>query len=480
MSMSVGSLSLYNTETRRKALFVPRVAGHIGLYACGMTVYDYCHIGHARVMVSFDFMRRFLRAQGWHVKFVRNITDIDDKIIQRAQENQETITELTERFITEMNQDAAALGCLPPDEAPRATDYIDQMQQMIGTLIQKQHAYVSSDGDVYYAVESFPQYGRLSGRKLEDNQAGASQRVAVERHKKHPFDFVLWKAAKPAEPSWPSPWGAGRPGWHIECSAMSTCCLGNHFDIHGGGGDLMFPHHENEIAQSEAATGEQYANYWMHVGFVNVDGEKMSKSLGNFFTIRDVMQQFAPEVIRYFIVASHYRSPLNFSDMALKDAKIALTRFYQTLKLVPNDAVVGERDQYLPVIQQTQQRFIAAMNDDFNTPEALAVLFEITREINRELNAGQAGVVQALALHLRQLAAMLGLLDQDPVTFLQGSVDTGSHVLSDTEINAQIAARQAAKAARDFAQADQIRKDLLAAGVVLEDGREGTTWRRAD
>jgi len=481
---SIGSLTLYNTETRRKETFVPRVAGQIGLYACGMTVYDYCHIGHARVMVSFDFMLRFLRAQGWQVKFVRNITDIDDKIIQRAQDNQETITALTERFIAAMNQDAERLGCLPPDEAPRATEYIPEMQHMISTLIDKKHAYVSKEGDVYYAVESFPQYGRLSGRKLEDNQAGASQRMAVERDKQHPFDFVLWKAAKPSEPSWASPWGAGRPGWHIECSAMSTCCLGNHFDIHGGGGDLMFPHHENEIAQSEAATGETYVNYWMHVGFVNVDGEKMSKSLGNFFTIRDVMQQFAPEVIRYFIVASHYRSPLNFSDVALKDARQALSRFYQALKLVPavvaSESTVTTDAATLELLQQTEQRFVAAMNDDFNTPEALAVLFELTREINRELNSSRVAAAQAIAQHLKQLAAMLGLLTQDPVAFLQGSADGLTDGINEAQILAQIAARQAAKAARDFAQADQIRKDLLAAGIVLEDGRDGTTWRRAE
>lgn len=486
MTKSVGSLSLYNTEARRKELFVPRVAGQIGLYACGMTVYDYCHIGHARVMVSFDFMLRFLRAQGWQVKFVRNITDIDDKIIQRAQENQETITALTDRFISAMNQDAERLGCLPPDEAPRATEYIDQMQQMIGSLLEKQHAYVSPDGDVYYAVESFPQYGRLSGRKLEDNQAGASQRMAVARDKQHPFDFVLWKAAKPEEPSWASPWGAGRPGWHIECSAMSTCCLGNHFDIHGGGGDLMFPHHENEIAQSEAATGEKYVNYWMHVGFVNVDGEKMSKSLGNFFTIRDVMQQFAAEVIRYFIVASHYRSPLNFSDVALKDARQALSRFYQTLTRVPALQKYAEIQadvlsvSTIELMQQIEQRFVAAMNDDFNTPEALAVLFELTREINRELNANHVSNAQALAQHLKQLASMLGLLVQDPVAFLQSGAEGLDAGLSESDILVQIAARQAAKASRDFAQADQVRKDLLAAGVVLEDGRDGTTWRRTE
>jgi cysteinyl-tRNA synthetase len=330
------SLVIYNTESRRKERFEPRVAGQIGLYVCGMTVYDYCHIGHARVMVSFDVMVRFLRSQQWQVKYVRNITDIDDKIINRANENGETIGQLTDRFIEAMNEDADRLGCLRPDEAPRATEYIDQMQGMIGTLIDKQHAYAAPSGDVYYAVESFPSYGRLSGRKLDDMQAGASNRVEVDEDKRHPFDFVLWKAAKPQEPAWASPWGAGRPGWHIECSAMSTCCLGNGFDIHGGGGDLMFPHHENEIAQSEGATGETYVNTWMHVGFVNVDGEKMSKSLGNFFTIRDVMKEFVPEVIRYFIVASHYRSPLNFSDKALKDAKLALSRFYHTPQRCPH------------------------------------------------------------------------------------------------------------------------------------------------
>ena len=309
---------LYNSEQRKKVEFVPRKEGHIDMYVCGMTVYDYCHIGHARVMVAFDYIIRFLRSQGWNVKYVRNITDIDDKIIKRANENGESITALTERFIQAMNKDAENLGCVHPDEAPRATDYIDQMQSMIGNLVNKGTAYPSSNGDVYFQVEKFAKYGRLSGRKLEDMQAGASERVDVEVEKKHPFDFVLWKHAKENEPSWASPWGNGRPGWHIECSAMSTCCLGNHFDIHGGGSDLMFPHHENEIAQSEASTDEQYVNYWMHVGFINVDGEKMSKSLGNFFTIRDVMDKFHPEVIRYFIVSSHYRSPVNFSNAALK------------------------------------------------------------------------------------------------------------------------------------------------------------------
>ncbi len=323
---------LYNSEQRKKVEFVPRKEGHIDMYVCGMTVYDYCHIGHARVMVAFDYIIRFLRSQGWKVKYVRNITDIDDKIIKRANENGESIQALTDRFIQAMNEDAASLGCVEPDAAPRATEYIDQMQNMIGNLVNKGTAYPARNGDVYFQVEKFDKYGRLSGRKLEDMQAGASERVDIEVDKKHPFDFVLWKHAKENEPSWASPWGNGRPGWHIECSAMSTCCLGNHFDIHGGGSDLMFPHHENEIAQSEASTGEQYVNYWMHVGFINVDGEKMSKSLGNFFTIRDVMEKFHPEVIRYFIVASHYRSPVNFSDVALKEAKTALSRFYHSFK----------------------------------------------------------------------------------------------------------------------------------------------------
>ena len=475
------SLVIYNTESRRKERFEPRLAGQIGLYVCGMTVYDYCHIGHARVMVSFDVMVRFLRSQQWHVKYVRNITDIDDKIINRANENGETIGQLTDRFIDAMNEDADRLGCLRPDEAPRATEYIDQMQGMIGTLIDKQHAYAAPSGDVYYAVESFPSYGRLSGRKLDDMQAGASNRVEVDVDKRHPFDFVLWKAAKPQEPAWASPWGAGRPGWHIECSAMSTCCLGNGFDIHGGGGDLMFPHHENEIAQSEGATGETYVNTWMHVGFVNVDGEKMSKSLGNFFTIRDVMKEFVPEVIRYFIVASHYRSPLNFSDKALKDAKLALSRFYHTLKGVPTETQPIETldADTAHIVSTSRQRFVAAMNDDFNTPEALSVLFELTRDINSAVNDGAVATAQVLAAHLKSLAGMLGLLTTDPVAFLQGEADKADG-LSEAQIEAMIAARQAAKANKNFAQADQIRQDLLAVGVVLEDSRAGTTWRRAE
>lgn len=468
---------LYNSEQRKKVEFVPRVEGHIDMYVCGMTVYDYCHIGHARVMVAFDYIIRFLRSQGWEVKYVRNITDIDDKIIKRANENGESITALTDRFIQAMNNDAENLGCLQPDEAPRATDYIDQMQNMIGTLVNKGTAYPSSNGDVYFQVEKFAKYGRLSGRKLEDMQAGASDRVDVEAEKKHPFDFVLWKHAKENEPSWASPWGNGRPGWHIECSAMSTCCLGNHFDIHGGGSDLMFPHHENEIAQSEASTDEQYVNYWMHVGFINVDGEKMSKSLGNFFTIRDVMNKFHPEVIRYFIVSSHYRSPVNFSDFALKEAKTTLTRFYHSFKAYQalyGDHLVETLDEALV------ERFNAAMRDDFNTSEAIAVLFEINKALNsavKEENAEQAAVYYAT---LRHLTNILGLVQHNVDDFLKSDIGQEALGLTAEQIEDLIQQRKDAKKTKEFAKADEIRQSLLDQGVVLEDTRQGTIWRRAD
>ena len=468
---------LYNSEQRKKVEFVPRKEGHIDMYVCGMTVYDYCHIGHARVMVAFDYIIRFLRSQGWNVKYVRNITDIDDKIIKRANENGESITALTDRFIQAMNEDAENLGCLHPDEAPRATDYIDQMQNMIGNLVDKGTAYPSANGDVYFEVEKFAKYGRLSGRKLEDMQAGASERVDVEVEKKHPFDFVLWKHAKENEPSWASPWGNGRPGWHIECSAMSTCCLGNHFNIHGGGSDLTFPHHENEIAQSEASTGEQYVNYWMHVGFINVDGEKMSKSLGNFFTIRDVMEKFHPEVIRYFIVSSHYRSPVNFSDFALKEAKTTLTRFYHSFKAYQalyGDKLVETLDEALV------ERFNAAMRDDFNTAEAIAVLFEINKALNtavKEENAAQAEIYYAT---LRHLTNVLGLVQYNVDEFLKSDIGQEALGLSEEQIADLIQQRVDAKKAKEFARADEIRQSLLDQGVVLEDTRQGTVWRRAD
>lgn len=468
---------LYNSEQRKKVEFVPRKPGHIDMYVCGMTVYDYCHIGHARVMVAFDYIIRFLRSQGWDVRYIRNITDIDDKIIKRANENNETIQQLTSRFIDAMNEDAAKLGCAEPDEAPKATEYIGEMQNMISTLVDKGSAYPASNGDVYFEVSKFEKYGRLSGRKLEDMQAGASERVDIEVEKKHPFDFVLWKGAKPNEPSWVSPWGNGRPGWHIECSAMSTCCLGNHFDIHGGGSDLTFPHHENEIAQSEASTGEQYVNYWMHVGFINVDGEKMSKSLGNFFTIRDVMEKFHPEVIRYFIVSSHYRSPVNFSDVALKEAKTALTRFYHAFKAY--EQVYGQNDS-TQKDEQFIERFNIAMRDDFNTPEAIAVLFELNRELNRAVKEQQAEQAAIYYVTLRHLTQILGLVQHDVDEFLKSDIGQEVLGLSDDEIQAMIQQRADAKKAKDFSGADAIRQALLDQGVVLEDTRQGTLWRRAD
>lgn len=468
---------LYNSEQRKKVEFVPRRPGQIDMYVCGMTVYDYCHIGHARVMVAFDYIIRFLRSQGWNVRYIRNITDIDDKIIKRANENNESIQELTARFIDAMNQDAAQLGCAEPDESPKATEYIDQMQAMISTLVDKGTAYPATNGDVYFEVNKFEKYGRLSGRKLEDMQAGASERVDVEVEKKHPFDFVLWKHAKENEPSWASPWGNGRPGWHIECSAMSTCCLGNHFDIHGGGSDLTFPHHENEIAQSEASTGEQYVNYWMHVGFINVDGEKMSKSLGNFFTIRDVMDKFHPEVIRYFIVSSHYRSPVNFSDTALKEAKTALSRFYHAFKAY--EQVFGQTKT--SHLEQTYvERFNTAMRDDFNTPEAMAVLFELIRELNRAVKEEQSDLATTLYSTLRALTDILGLVQHHVDDFLKSTIGHEDSGLSDSEIETLIQQRADAKKAKDFAGADAIRKSLLDSGIVLEDTRQGTVWRRAD
>ncbi|MEB3754378.1 cysteine--tRNA ligase [Acinetobacter sp. MD2(2019)] len=470
---------LYNSEQRKKVEFVPKKAGQIDMYVCGMTVYDYCHIGHARVMVAFDYIIRFLRSQGWQVKYVRNITDIDDKIIQRANENGETIQALTTRFIDAMNEDAHRLGCADPDEAPKATDYIDQMQSMIGTLVDNGSAYAANNGDVYFKVDQFKPYGRLSGRKLDDMQAGASERVDVEVQKKHPFDFVLWKRAKDNEPAWNSPWGNGRPGWHIECSAMSTCCLGNHFDIHGGGSDLLFPHHENEIAQSEAATGEQYVNYWMHVGFINVDGEKMSKSLGNFFTIRDVMEKFHPEVIRYFIVSSHYRSPINFSDFALKEAKTSLSRFYHSFKAYQQRFGVEQHPTH-PVYEDYIARFNAAMSDDFNTAEALAVLFELNKELNRALKEEQDEAAHIAFATLRYLTAILGLVQHDVDEFLRSDIGQSALSLSDADIEALIQQRSDAKKAKDFSGADAIRQDLLEKGVVLEDTRQGTLWRRAD
>ena len=454
-------LKLYNTLTRDKQEFKPIVAGQARIYVCGMTVYDYCHLGHARVMVVFDMVTRWLRASGLDVTYVRNITDIDDKIIKRAQELQEPIGKLTERFIAAMHEDTAALGVLKPDFEPRATEYIPQMQEIIRLLEAKGLAYVAPDGDVNYSVRDFPDYGKLSGKSLEDLNAG--ERVEVVQAKRDPFDFVLWKRAKPGEPQWPSPWGEGRPGWHIECSAMSSALLGQHFDIHGGGQDLQFPHHENEIAQSEGAHGGTFVNYWMHNGFVRVDDEKMSKSLGNFFTVREILAKYDAEVVRYFILRAHYRSPINYSDQHLDDAKHALTRLYTALKA--HDGAAGPVDWKDPYAA----RFREVMDDDFNTPEAVAVLFELANEVNRSQSRQHSAL-------LRSLAGTLGLLQREPTAFLHGAADGG---LTPERIQQRIDARAVAKKAKNFAEADRIRQELLDAGVVLEDTAKGTIWRRS-
>ncbi|WP_136063874.1 cysteine--tRNA ligase [Modicisalibacter radicis] len=456
-------MQIYNTLTRRKEPFTPIEAGKIRMYVCGITVYDYCHIGHARVMVAFDVITRYLRSCGYDVNYVRNITDIDDKILQRADENGETISALTERMIAAMHEDEDRLGVLRPDHEPRATAHIDDIVAMIETLIDKGYAYAAANGDVYYRVRRFADYGKLNNRDLDEMRSGA--RVEVDAHKEDPLDFVLWKAAKPGEASWPSPWGAGRPGWHIECSAMSTCCLGDTFDIHGGGPDLTFPHHENEIAQSEAATGKRYVNTWMHAGAVRVDQQKMSKSLGNFFTIRDVLEVHDPEVVRYLLVASHYRSPINYAPDALGDARRSLERFYNALQDVTPEQ--GELDGRFAT------RFTAAMDDDFNTAEALAVLFELARELNRA-KQDDAARAPALAFELRRLGGLLGLFEQEPAVFLKGGSDTLP--LPEADIEARIAARAEAKRARDFVEADRIRDELAALGIVLKDSREGTSW----
>ena len=460
------ALALYNTLTKSKEAFKPLVDNQVRMYVCGMTVYDFCHIGHARVMVAFDVVARWFRHRGYDLTYVRNITDIDDKIIKRANENGETFEQLTERMIAAMHEDEARLNVLRPDQEPRASQHIEGMFSMIQTLIDKGYAYAPGNGDVYYRVGKFEGYGKLSRRKIEDLKIGA--RIEVDEAKQDPLDFVLWKAAKPGEPSWTSPWGEGRPGWHIECSVMSTCCLGNTFDIHGGGPDLVFPHHENEIAQSEAATGEQYAAAWMHAGAVRVDGEKMSKSLGNFFTIREVLEKYHPEVVRYLLVSSHYRSAINYSEDNLKEAKGALERFYIALKGLPDAAPAGG--------EAFAERFGAAMDDDFNSPEACAVLFEMVREVNR-LKETDVAAAAALAASLRQLAEVLGVLQLDADTFLQagaaGKVDAA-------EVEALIAARLQARADKNWAESDRIRDQLTSMGVVLEDGKGGTTWRLAD
>jgi len=467
-------LQIFNTLTRSKETFVPIEPGKVKMYVCGMTVYDYCHIGHARVMVVFDMVQRWLRASGMEVTYVRNITDIDDKIIKRAVENKETIKELTQRFIDAMHEDADALGIERPDYEPRATEYVAQMQDIITRLINNNYAYQADDGDVNYAVRNFKTYGRLSGKSLDDLRAG--ERVAVATSKQDPLDFVLWKSAKeeePADTKWESPWGVGRPGWHIECSAMSCQLLGKTFDIHGGGADLQFPHHENEIAQSEGAfaaeTGKPFVNTWMHNGFVRVNEEKMSKSLGNFFTIREVLKEFDPEVVRFFILKAHYRSPLNYSDAHLEEAKQGLTRLYNALASVEDIPNYGKASTW-------RSRFVTVMNDDFNTPEAIAILFELAAEVNKASGEEK----RDLARELKQLAKFLGLLQREPKAFLQAG---GGSAVADNDtaaIEAAIQARADAKQAKDFGRADQIRQELLSKGIVLEDKPGGVTlWRRA-
>lgn len=459
-------LQIYNSFTQQKELFTPLKPGHISIYVCGITVYDYCHIGHARVFVAFDTIVRFLRASGWQVKYVRNITDIDDKIIKRAIENKESIQALTGRFIQAMNDDAKALNALSPDLEPRATEYMDHIIRMVKTLEDKGFAYVANNGDVYFAVDKYQAYGQLSHKDLEQLQSGA--RVEINEAKRSALDFVLWKKAKTDEPHWQSPYGEGRPGWHIECSAMSVDCLGASFDIHGGGSDLLFPHHENERAQSECATGETFVNTWMHVGFVQVDKEKMSKSLNNFFTIREVLAEYDAEVIRYFLTASHYRSPVNYSKDQLEQAKNALERLYTAIRGISTVAV----DEAAPEVAPYFHRFFAAMNDDFNTPEAMAVLFDLATTINIARDKKSEKLI-ILASALKHLGNILGLLGNDPEVYLKGDQENAA------EIDALIEERIAARNAKDWAKADEIRKTLTAMGIVIEDSQGATTWRRS-
>ena len=461
-------IRIYNTLTQQKEEFRPIEPGKVRMYVCGMTVYDYCHLGHARVLVAFDVITRYLRHRGYDVNYVRNITDIDDKILRRADENGEPYNELTDRMIRAMHEDEARLGVLSPDEEPRATAYIDEIIAMIHKLIASGHAYAADNGDVYFAVDSFEEYGKLSKKKLEDLLAGA--RVDVQEAKRSPADFALWKAAKVGEVSWPSPWGDGRPGWHIECSAMSTCCLGDTFDIHGGGPDLLFPHHENEIAQSECATGHTFVNTWMHAGAIRVNKEKMSKSLGNFFTIREIMEKYPAEVVRYFLVSSHYRSQVDYSEENLAEAGRTLTRLYHALRgIVPAKAADVPESEH-------DERFAEAMDDDFNTAGAIAVLHAVANEINQHRRDGREEDAKRSAAILVRLGGVLGLLQQDPEAFFQA--DTGGE-LSAEDIEAMIQARADARKAKNFAEADRIRDELLDKGIILDDSREGTTWRKA-
>ena len=459
-------LRIYNTLTRAKEYLRPIEAGHVRMYVCGMTVYDYCHLGHVRVLVAFDVVARYLRRLGYRVTYVRNITDIDDKIIARANENGEDFRALTLRFTEYMHDDCRALGVLAPDVEPCATHYIAPIVSMVERLLETGAAYRGTNGDLYYDVSAFPSYGALSNRRVEDLRSGA--RVEIDEAKDDPLDFVLWKASKPGEPSWESPWGPGRPGWHIECSAMSTSCLGHHFDIHGGGMDLQFPHHENEIAQSEAATGSKFVNVWMHNGFVRIDDEKMSKSLGNFFTLRSVLEHYPAEAVRCFMLSSHYRSPLNYSEDHLQQADSAVRRLYTALRGLDAGEGAPEEDW--------RARVRAAMDDDFNTPEAISVLFDLAHEINRA-RAADPDHAHALAGTLRSLGGVLGLLGADPDAWLRG--ETGGEGPDEDAVEAMIAKRTEARVRRDWAEADRLRDELAATGIVLEDGAQGTVWRRA-
>ena len=460
-------LHIYNSLTRQKEVFTPLEPGQVRMYVCGMTVYDYCHLGHARVMVVFDTVYRYLKTSGYAVEYVRNITDIDDKIIKRAAENGEPMEALTQRFIDAMHEDEDSLNVMRPDAEPRATDNVPEMLAMIQTLLDKGIAYQGKNGDVYYDVSKFNSYGKLSGRKLDELRAG--ERVAVDEVKDDPLDFVLWKAVKPGEPAWDAPWGQGRPGWHIECSAMSQKLLGNHFDIHGGGSDLQFPHHENEIAQSEGCIGHKHVNYWMHNGFIRVNDEKMSKSLNNFFTIREVLKDYKAAEVRFFILNSHYRSQLNYGTDQLDAARASLSRLYTAIRGLPESGPAA--------YTYYEKRFIAAMDDDFNTPEAIAVLFELAGDINRIRKTQSDASAAALGALLRRLGNVVGLLQDDAESWFKGAA--GADGLDDAAIETLIQQRLDARKAKQWAESDRIRDELKAQGVLLEDGAGGTTWKRA-
>ena len=455
------TIKFYNSLTNQKEDFVPIREGEVGLYVCGMTVYDNCHLGHARAMMAFDILARYLRYQNYKVNFIRNITDIDDKIIERANENKETIDVLTDRTIRSMQEDFAMLGLELPTNEPRATDHIAGMIKMISTLIDKGHAYHSEGGDVFFAVRTFPEYGKLSNKNIDDLNPGS--RIEEDGSKKDPLDFVLWKSAKPNEPSWDSPWGLGRPGWHIECSVMSLENLGEHFDIHGGGPDLLFPHHENEIAQSECASDHKFANYWMHSGLLKINGEKMSKSLGNFAMLKDLFASYHPEVIRYYLISSHYRSSLNFDSDSLDQARSALTRLYQALSLAPSE----ESDLH----DDSVKEFKDSMNDDLNTPEALSILFGLAKSINSSQDIKDQSMY---ASTMRELGKVLGLLNDSSEAFFQYGAN-----LTDEEINHKIEERNQARDNKDFQKADQIRDELAAQGILLDDSSDGTSWKKS-